>query len=140
MDKKTPAKAKVGTIIGGAIDNALHAHPNFKMDMDLKESIIKRAVGTLTSQWPDVLAISKATVVTIVKKRKKPNNKKRRQHELREMSKPPYHYVLTVLLGYMIEEAKKEGKMEKVEAFIEVVKLLKDSEIAQEKVSTRNEI
>lgn len=45
-------------MIEGACLNAGHAHPEHKMSRPFARSIAKRAAGTLTSQWRDVLAAS----------------------------------------------------------------------------------
>lgn len=44
-------------IVEGAVKNASHAHPELNVSDRTARSIAKRAAGTLTAQWPDVLAI-----------------------------------------------------------------------------------
>ena len=43
-------------MIEGACRNARHAHPNWDFDPRLEKSIAKRATGTLTAGWAEVLA------------------------------------------------------------------------------------
>ena len=56
-NRATPRQSRVLRIIEGAAVNAFHAHPHAKFGPRLAKSIAKRATGTLTAQWPDVLAI-----------------------------------------------------------------------------------
>ena len=53
--RATPAQAKVLRIIEGAVLNTADAH-KLERDKQLARSIAKRATGTLTAQWPEVLA------------------------------------------------------------------------------------
>lgn len=61
--RATPAQARVMRMIEGAARNAMTAHPDYgKMDPNkFARGIAKRATGTLTAQWPDVLALAKAS-------------------------------------------------------------------------------
>lgn len=43
-------------IVSGACRDAGNAHPELKMTKRMARSIAKRAVGTLSAEWPDVLA------------------------------------------------------------------------------------
>ncbi len=54
--RATPSQAMVLRIVEGAIRNAAHAHPDLEISARHRRSIAKRATGTLTAQWPDVLA------------------------------------------------------------------------------------
>lgn len=54
--RATPRQTKVLRIIEGAVLNAGHAHPEWKISPVMARSIAKRASGTLTAAWPDVLA------------------------------------------------------------------------------------
>lgn len=53
--RATPSQYRMLRAIAGAVRNAAHAH---RMDMpkNFARSVAKRATGTLTAQWPDVLA------------------------------------------------------------------------------------
>lgn len=51
-----PSKARIARAVRGAVINAADAHPNWHLDPRLASSIAKRAAGTLTAEWPDVLA------------------------------------------------------------------------------------
>jgi hypothetical protein len=51
----TPRQKMVMRMVRGAVLNAAHAHPDWDATR-LARSIAKRAAGTLTAQWRDVLA------------------------------------------------------------------------------------
>lgn len=53
--RANPAQVKILRIIEGAVLNTADAH-GLKRDNSLARSIAKRAAGTLSSQWPEVLA------------------------------------------------------------------------------------
>lgn len=54
--RATPSQVRVLRIIEGAVRNASHAHPDKQISDEMVRSIAKRAAGTLTAGWPDVLA------------------------------------------------------------------------------------
>jgi hypothetical protein len=54
--RATPAQALVLRMIEGAVKNAADAHPEMNLAPQHRRSIAKRAAGTLTAQWPEVLA------------------------------------------------------------------------------------
>lgn len=58
-NRATPQQARVLRIIEGAIKNAAHAHEEIKVSPRFRRSIAKRAAGTLTAQWPEVLAATR---------------------------------------------------------------------------------
>jgi hypothetical protein len=47
-------------MIEGAVRNAAHAHPEVRVPERFARSVAKRAAGTLTANWPDVLAAPRA--------------------------------------------------------------------------------
>ncbi len=53
--RATPSQARILRIVEGAVLNASDAHAKPR-DEQFARSIAKRATGTLTAQWPDVLA------------------------------------------------------------------------------------
>jgi hypothetical protein len=58
--RATPAQARILRIVEGAVKNAADAHPELKISPHYRRSIAKRAAGTLTAQWPDVLAAKRS--------------------------------------------------------------------------------
>jgi hypothetical protein len=56
--RASPREAKVLRIICGAVLNTSDAHPGkYKIDARFARGVAKRAVGTLSAQWADVLAV-----------------------------------------------------------------------------------
>lgn len=49
-------QSRMLTIVSGAVMNAAHAHPGHAVDERFARSVAKRAVGTLSAQWREVLA------------------------------------------------------------------------------------
>lgn len=47
-------------IVSGAVLNTANAHPGVLPDKNFARGVAKRAVGTLTAQWPEVLAASES--------------------------------------------------------------------------------
>jgi hypothetical protein len=54
-NRATPSQYRMLRAIAGAVRNAAHAH-QIEMPNTFARSVAKRATGTLTAQWPDVLA------------------------------------------------------------------------------------
>lgn len=48
-------------IVRGAVKNAADAHPRWRIDPRFGYSVAKRAAGTLMAQWPEVLALVRAS-------------------------------------------------------------------------------
>jgi len=61
--RATPAQAKVYRMVRGAVVDAVRAHKGWSIDDErLPRSIAKRAAGTLTAGWPEVLALRAGAV------------------------------------------------------------------------------
>ena len=59
--RATPAQHLVLRMVEGAVKNAFDVHPQGSCSVEyLARSIAKRAAGTLTAGWPDVLARAQA--------------------------------------------------------------------------------
>jgi hypothetical protein len=56
--KSTISKAHVSIFdaVAGAVRNTAHGHKHWRLTDTMARSIAKRAAGTLTAVWPDVLA------------------------------------------------------------------------------------
>lgn len=54
--RATPSQQSIMRAVIGAVKNALDAHPGYVPPKWLANSVAKRAAGTLTAGWPDVLA------------------------------------------------------------------------------------
>lgn len=56
-NRATPSQSRILRAVEGAIKNTCHAHPDLNISARDARSISKRAAGTLTAGWPDVLAL-----------------------------------------------------------------------------------
>jgi hypothetical protein len=52
----TPSQAQIFRAVAGAVKNAADGHKDWKITKVMAQSIAKRATGTLTANWPVVLA------------------------------------------------------------------------------------
>ena len=50
------AHVRIFRAVEGAVINTAHGHPRWRLTPEMARSIAKRATGTLTAQWPEVLA------------------------------------------------------------------------------------
>lgn len=55
-NRATPSQRRLLRIIEGAVKNACDAHPQKQVDARFARSISKRAAGTISAQWPELLA------------------------------------------------------------------------------------
>jgi hypothetical protein len=55
--RANPTQKRILKIIEGSVLNTHDAH-NMKRDMKLARSIAKRAAGTISAQWPELLAVN----------------------------------------------------------------------------------
>lgn len=60
VNRATPAQARLYRIVDGACRDAVAKHPTWDFDRRLANSIAKRAAGTLSGQWPGVLALARS--------------------------------------------------------------------------------
>lgn len=54
--RASPAQHRMLRIVEGAVKNAADAHPEITISPQFRRSVAKRAAGTLSAQWPEVLA------------------------------------------------------------------------------------
>lgn len=128
--RATPAQRMVLRMVEGAVRNAGHHHPHWGLDDRIARSIAKRAAGTLTAQWLEVLAASgpsdKANGDSLAPPR--PRGVKDRDglakgERLRFGRRSPLHSA-TVAVGLMVRQARKAGETERVAALVDVLRLL----------------
>jgi hypothetical protein len=126
--RATPAQHRILRAVEGAVKNVAHAHPEHKLTPGIAKSIAKRAAGTLTAQWPEVLA---ARFVPSVSGALSPLGHARRpashvcmttgRGPSRLGGRPPL-VLLWKELSIKAGAAKRAGQTERAEAFIEVLK------------------
>ena len=59
--RATPSQVRILRVVEGAVKNAADGHPELEIPAHFPRSVAKRAAGTLTAQWPDVLAARSAS-------------------------------------------------------------------------------
>lgn len=55
-NRATPSQTRILRAVEGAVKNTTDAHPELQISPRHRRSIAKRAAGTLSAQWPAVLA------------------------------------------------------------------------------------
>lgn len=55
-NRASPSQSRIMRAVSGAVKNVADVHPDWKVHPRLAGSVAKRAAGTLTAEWPDVLA------------------------------------------------------------------------------------
>lgn len=135
--KATISKAHVRIFraVEGAVRNTAHGHPRWNLTRTMATSIAKRATGTLTAEWPDVLAARLSPSDSAIgtgsavqwPPRQHATMATRKGGALVTRGRPPLH-VLWKKLSSRIAEAKREaeytGNTERVKALIEAIRLL----------------
>ena len=124
-------QVRVLRIVEGAVRNASHAHPGKSIDPRMARSIAKRAAGTLTAAWPEVLA----THLTALSEKRDgaastPFRASRVQQSERA-DEADYAHLLSIVgqlrflhlrVDKFADQARKAGDAEKLAAFVVVLK------------------
>lgn len=127
------AHEKIFRAVEGAVYNTACGHPKWKLTSEMARSIAKRATGTLTANWPDVLAAhakpsDPANDPTLgghwPPRRHGRHNGGRKKRVRRPTTMHPHFRSLWKKLGIMAGKAKREGKTEREEALVEVLRLI----------------
>lgn len=127
-NRATPQQARILRAVEGAVKNAADAHPEIQISPRHRRSIAKRAAGTLTAQWPAVLAATgpsgKSAVATTT-------GDARSAQSARSASRGAENLAIRVpmrrlirLISQEIGPLKREGRMERAEAFIDVLRMI----------------
>lgn len=141
----TPKQDRIFRAVRGAVKNAAHGHPTWKLNDIIAHSIAKRATGTLTAiYWPDVLAAKPSDMAegrtspkpacgTLSGGRTQPCSARSRAGAERGTSlrkgvmaskrRSPLR-LLHGNVSAMVGPAKSAGQTERVEALIEVLRLI----------------
>lgn len=136
--KSTISKAHVRIFraVEGAVRNTAHGHPRWHLTKTMATSIAKRATGTLTAEWPDVLAarLEKPSDSVNGDGTPAPHWPPRRYATMTarkggDISRrhPPLHLLwkkLSIKIGEAKREAEYTGNTERVEGLIEAIRLL----------------
>lgn len=128
-NRATPRQTKVLRIVEGAVINAAHAHPAWKFDPRMARSIAKRAAGTLTAAWPEVLAAPQAPPdrsgesATDTQTIRGFNYGKRRRGASQLPRRTPLSG-LHIAIGRLAGDARRAGDTERHDAYVTVLKLI----------------
>lgn len=117
--------------IQGAVKNAADAHPEYHIDGRFARSVAKRATGTLTAQWSEVLAARQMPSDwpdDAPSHRRQPSaskllEKPRRRAPIPGTRRSPLRRVWKEL-SWRIGEAKRAGLQERAAALIEMIKVV----------------
>lgn len=127
--RATPSQARILRAVEGAVKNASDAH-QWNLSPRAARSIAKRAAGTLSAQWADVLAAvappsdrppsqlgygGEPSVLTHQGPRRRALSSSTGRSPLRRVWKQ---------LSYLIGEAKRTGQAERAAVLIEAIKIV----------------
>lgn len=129
--RASPSQVRILRAVEGAVKNAADGHPSYILPKSFARSVAKRAAGTLTAQWPEVLAAgvtaSSDRVGADIFQTARPRSaqaKKRAgrgsSHLLRRSPLP----ALWKALAAQIRPLRESGQSTKADAFVEVLKLI----------------
>lgn len=125
--RATPSQRRILRIVEGCVKNAGDAHPAAGITPRLARSIAKRAAGTLTAQWPDVLAARMPSdrVGGDIAGLHQPQA----SQPMKASGRGPRQFKSRSLVPQLVKwcsmrvgPAKRAGKMERAEALIEVLR------------------
>lgn len=139
MDKGyTPPQQRIFRAVAGAARNAAHGHPKWKISSAMVNSIAKRATGTLTAQWREVLAAGPSESCTApgaVSAHVDPTTLRRRARgssggctQEIGLRRSPLSF-LHGKIGSMAGAARKAGLVDREQALTEVLRLIADQQI-----------
>lgn len=137
MDKlervKTPAQDAIFRIITGAIKNAADGHPKWAIDSRFASSIAKRAAGTLSAQWPEVLAArpSDSAGDSVVVRQRPPRKDSEGNHRFRgafvTQGRSPLRSART-RLGDMARKARLSGDEARLSGIVDALRIIAELE------------
>lgn len=124
----TPAQEKIFRAVAGAVVNAAHGHPDWKLNKTIARSIAKRAAGTLCANWPEVLAArllsERGESCPISRPPRAPRGSGRAKRGASLVKRRSPFNLVHNAVGAMAGEAKRTGQPERAEALIEVLRLV----------------
>lgn len=143
--RATPPQARILRIVAGAVLNAGDAHPEYGLDKKIARSIAKRACGTLTAGWQDVLAAkapikgfnpsNRSGVLVLTSAPLKPSHcleaagsaqivKPNRRGASQRSRRSPLGAKLTKDIGVLASESRRAGSFVRAAAFEQILRLL----------------
>lgn len=133
-NRATPSQYRMLRAIAGAVRNTAHAH-QVEVPKSFARSVAKRATGTLTAQWPDVLAAtakrrqegSRARLTTREPRGSELLESTSKGDRLRLLRRSPIRKIWKLYADQMWK-IKREGTAEQYAAHIRVLKLLDEAQ------------
>lgn len=130
-NRATPSQQRILRAVEGAIKNASDAHPALQISPHHRRSIAKRAAGTLTAQWPEVLAAVRPLSESGGEPSPVTGRRRRSSHCVksagREASEVRGRFPLRRLIAEIarpIRDLKLRGQTERAEAMIDVLRTI----------------
>lgn len=130
--RANPTQKRMFRIIEGAIKNAADAHPG-KIDISIARSVSKRAVGTLSAQFAEVLAAREIEcppemaddrkIIDLRQPSIAHSAKQSKRGSPQVVWRSPLRYIWKEL-SWRVGEAKRQGKQERVEALVEALRIV----------------
>lgn len=130
--RATPSQKRIFRVVEGAIRNTMDAHPDIKLTSKNRRGIAKRAAGILSAQWLGVLSARRTHGLLTDSDEIDLNVSHRRQSYsqetvARKVNLPvksfPWGRFITEL-SRPLSDLRRAGEVEKVEARVEVLRLL----------------
>ena len=118
---RQPSQNRIMRAVRGAVKNASDAHPNWRLDRRFVNSVAKRAAGTLTAEWPEVLA------ARLARRQERRNDELDRALRRRDGFKVPTRSPLKLLwkrLSNEVGEAKRAGRIARAAVLIDVLRII----------------
>jgi hypothetical protein len=128
--RASPAQRRILRAVEGAIKNAADAHPDIQLSPQHRRSIAKRAAGTLSSQWPEVLAASRGSSesgVALTRARVRCQTSHLAEAPGRERPQRRRPFPLRRLIAEVsrpIRDLKVAGQIERAEALVDVLRII----------------
>lgn len=128
--RATPSQIRIIRAVEGAVRNATHAHPRYDIPESFARSVAKRAAGTLTAQWPEVLAARLEASSGKGGSQTAEGRPRRVQATLRSGRGSPHLLrrsplpALWKAIAAQIRPLKEAGEHDKAAAFVEVLKMI----------------
>ena len=128
--RATPRQHQTLRIVAGAVKNAAHAH-HLDLPRSFARSVAKRAVGTLTAQWPNVLALCTDTAslsaAGVISRRHQPHGAEITKRDGRGSSQLLRRSPIRRAWKHYADQMwkiKREGGSEEYATYVRILKLL----------------
>ena len=126
--RATPSQRRLLRIVEGAVKNAADVHPQQRITDRFARSIAKRAAGTISAQWPELLAARMPSDRAMFQPSKNgPANgspsKPTQGERLSGQSRSPFNLLYT-RLGKMAGWARKAGHDGRAAAFADALRVI----------------